>query len=66
MNELTTNEIVFLMKLVGGIADGLDAIDPQIHSDEDDLGSAYNCALRLRRKLFDEFELRVRNEAENI
>lgn len=63
MNDLTNNEIIFLMKLIDGIANGIEAIDPQPFSDEDDLSSAYNCAIKLRKKLFDELERRIRDEA---
>lgn len=62
MNDLTNNEIIFLMKLMDGIANGIEAIDPQPFSDEDDLSSAYNCAIKLRKKLFDELERRIRDD----
>lgn len=60
MNELTTNEIIFLMKLVSGIAEGLDAMEAPYPYE--DLGDAYNSALDLKRKLFNELERRNKEE----
>ena len=62
MNNLTNNEIIFLMKLMDGITNGIESIDPQPFSDEDGLSSAYNCAIKLRKKLFDELERRIRDD----
>ena len=66
MNDLTDSEIIFLMKVMDGIANGMEAIDPgRPYAMDDYFGYAYNGAIKLRRKLFDELERRIKNEAES-
>lgn len=54
MNELTNSDLVFLMHIVEGIANGLDALDAPC--------PYYNAAIALKRKLFDELERRNNEE----
>lgn len=60
MNELTNSDLVFLMHIVEGIANGLDALDTPCAYE--DFGDAYNAAITLKRKLFDELERRNKEE----